>query len=156
MPASSWEEVFRVCYMTYRASSLLRPQAEGIEVFNSFMSKVSPRDKDSRKMAQVNRRRSLRLPQRLGVSCTIVEDGDSMGNLAQVIDLSQSGVQLLTQQRFEPDSCLHLTLSNAAELFRYAAAAIVRSAVVTSDGTHITGCQFLQNLPYDHLCALLA
>jgi hypothetical protein len=125
-------------------------------VSNSFLSGVPSRDKDPWKVVQVSRRRPFRLPPRLGVSCSILEEGDSMGSLAQVIDLTQIGVQLLTHQCYEPGTCLRITLSNAAELFRLSSVIVVQFAVVTTDGSHITGCEFLQNLAYDDLRALLA
>jgi hypothetical protein len=109
---------------------------------------------DLQKLMQVNRRRSVRRPEHLGVSCSIVEDGDS-GNLAQVIDLWQSGIRLLTHRRHQPGSYLHITLSNAAELFRHSAVIVVRFAIVTSDGTHVARCEFLQELAHAHLRTLL-
>jgi hypothetical protein len=122
---------------------------------NSSMSSFPPREEASRKLMQVNRRRSIRLPQGLGVSCAILESEDSWGNVAQVTDVSQRFVLLQTHRSYEPGSHLHLTLSNAAELFRHSATVVVRTALVTSDGTHFTGCEFLQALAHDMLLMLL-
>jgi hypothetical protein len=120
------------------------------------MSSTPPPDKDPQKQTQVNRRRSARLPPRQGISCTILESEDSTGHFVQVIDISQSGIRILTHQRYEAGTQLLINLFNAADLFNHRAAVIVRFAVGTSDGSHVTGCEFVQSLTYDHLRALLA
>jgi alpha/beta superfamily hydrolase len=84
-----------------------------------------------------------------------MEGGDLTGHFVQVIDISQSGVRLLTHRRYEAGSRLQIRLTNAADLFSHRAVVTVRFAVGTSDGSHVTGCEFLQSLTYDHLRALL-
>jgi hypothetical protein len=120
------------------------------------MSSVQPRDEASGKLRQIQRRRSFRIQQGLGVSCEIVEMDESLGDVAQVTELTQRNVNLLTRRSYEPGSYLHLTLSNADELFRTSAIVVVRTTKATSDGIHFTGCEFLQALAYNHLCILLA
>jgi hypothetical protein len=120
------------------------------------MSSFLPREEASRKRMRVTRPRTVRLRQGLGVSCEIVEEAEFFGNVAQVTDLSQRNVHLLTDTSYELGSYLHLTLSNSAMLFRTSAIVVVRTALVTSHGTHFTACEFLQALAYNHLCILLA
>jgi hypothetical protein len=124
------------------------------ELDNSNTSMSSARDEEHQKRITVNRRRLVRLPPPPGLSCSIVGDGDSVGTLAEVIDLWQSGAYLFTRRRCELGSHLHITLSNAAELFRHSAIIVVRLAAMTSDGTHME-CEFLQEMAHDHLRALL-
>jgi hypothetical protein len=85
-----------------------------------------------------------------------MESGDLTGHFVQVLDISQSGVRLLTPQRYEAGDQLQISLSNAADLFSHKAVVIVRFAVGTSGGSHVTGCEFVRSLTYDHLRALLA
>jgi hypothetical protein len=120
------------------------------------MSIFSRREKEAPKPQPANRRRSARLPPRPGISCSIVEGVEASGTPARVIDVSQTGVRILSPVRYENDSFLHVTLSNAADLFSYSAVVVVRYAVGSADGQHITGCEFLQPLSYENLRALLA
>jgi hypothetical protein len=83
------------------------------------MSSVPPRDEHHQKRKQFNRNRSVRLPPRLALSVSIFEEGDSVGTLAEVIDLWQTGAQLLTRRPYELGSYLRITMSNDAELFRH-------------------------------------
>jgi hypothetical protein len=119
------------------------------------MSSVQPRHQDHQKPGRVKRYRSAQLLPRPALSCSIVEIGDSVATLAYVIDLWQKGVNLLTRPRYQPGSNLRITLCNAAALFRHSAMGIVRTTVQTRDGTHITECEFLEELAYDQLRALL-
>jgi hypothetical protein len=111
-------------------------------------------DEDHQK--QIKRRRLRRLPPRLALACSIAEDGDFVGTIAEVIALCQSGVHLSTRPLYEPGSCLHIALSNADELFRYSTVLVVRVALVTAGGIHLMECEFLQELAYEYLRALLS
>jgi hypothetical protein len=120
------------------------------------MASLPARGDDTQKLSQPNRRRSARLPPRAGIACTIIGAGGTVDSLAQVIDISQTGVRLLSQQRFESGTRIQISMSNAADLFSHRVGVIVRFAVGTSDGNHVTGCEFSQRLTYDELRALLA
>ena len=118
------------------------------------MSNEQENDKEAQRRAMLNRRRSVRLPPRQGISCTIIEGVEITGSQGQVLDVSQGGVRLMVKQRFDPGTYLNITLANVGDLFSYSSVVIVRYAVGASDGNHITGCEFLKPITYEELRAL--
>ena len=119
------------------------------------MSSLPARGEESQKLSQANRRRSARLPPRAGISCSVLGSGGTPDSLAQVIDISQTGVRILSSQRFEIGAQIQIAMCNACDLFSHRVGVIVRFAVGTSDGNHVTGCEFVRKLNYEELRALL-
>jgi len=120
------------------------------------MAEEAKAAEDGNQAPQAERRVRVRYTQSLKSFCQKGSgELDQIWWMGRVRDISGTGVGLVIQHRFEPDTHLLLELENPAHARSSSYQVRVIRATSLPDGRWLLGCAFLQELSESELAALL-